>query len=587
MPQKSEKETPKFQKPAERDEWMNLTSLCGLYSNKEERKEKDESKRKEKEASKYNPKTSVRELNPYWKDGGEGLPTAKTKFMRPPDDDYNSSKYVSKGRSSNWRKRSPKRDDYRRRYDKNDDERHEYQTETYKRSYNKNDDRRNRSRESSPNVTIETKSYKSEDIIYESKEVFTASDKLKSENSEVKSENSEPSSSGMLTDKEMNDLAAKIVKAEILGNTSRVRELKEKLEKARELRNNPNATVTKNQDEEVLLTRTDAKGFSKPLDEKPAEYSGNKRKKVNTHDLGKRQKYYPDDGKYSLTNMFESEKFGSAAKQDEEFMKAASKLSKSDDLDDMFMDNIRKKESDEKSNRKERDRAIWEHKKMSQTLDDCKNCIQSSSMLKHLMVTLGETVFLSLPPYDPITEGHCLLIPIRHVSCSTQLDENEWAEILDFRKALTNMFKSENRNIIFYETAVNFHSYPHMIIHCVPLPEEQGDLAPIYFKKGIDECETEWSTNKKLINMAGKDVRRSVPKGLPYFWVSFGMKEGFAHVIEEQKYFPKFFAEEIIGGIMDLHHSKWRRAAAQKFDVQKARVVEFSKNWTKYDCTVK
>lgn len=497
---------------------MNLTSLAGLYSNKDKRKEDEEARKKEKEASRYDPKTNVRELNPYWK-SGDGLPSSSKPvpaFKRPSESD--DVRYSSKPKSSNWRK---------------------------------HDD--------SPTIIVKEK-FKTTEIIYENLE------------------KNEPGSSEMLSSKEMNDIAAKIVKAEILGNAERVEELKAKLERARELR----GKVV--EDEAVLLTKTDSRGFSRPLSGPSSDGDDRKRsKRVETHDSGKRQKFYPDDGRYSLQNMFENEKFGTADKQEEEFMKAASRLAKSDDLDDMFMDDIRKKGSDEKASRKERDRAIWEHQKMSQTLDDCRRCIQSSD--KHLMVTVGETIYLSTPAYEPITDGHCLLTPIRHVPCSTQLDENEWSEILDFRKSLTRMFKNEEKTVVFHETAVNINRYPHMVIHCVPLPVEQGDLAPIYFKKGIDECEMEWSTNKKLINMSGKDVRRCVPKGLPYFWVSFGMTEGFAHVIEEQKYFPKFFAEEIIGGILDLHHSKWRRAHAEKFEVQKSRVMDFSRGWTKYDCT--
>jgi hypothetical protein len=43
--------------------------------------------------------------------------------------------------------------------------------------------------------------------------------------------------------------------------------------------------------------------------------------------------------------------------------------------------------------------------------------------------------------------------------------------------------------------------------------------------------------------LSGKDVRRAVPKGLPYFAVDFGLDSGFAHVIEDEKMFPRNFAQ--------------------------------------------
>ena len=39
-----------------------------------------------------------------------------------------------------------------------------------------------------------------------------------------------------------------------------------------------------------------------------------------------------------------------------------------------------------------------------------------------------------------------------------------------------------------------------------------------------------------------KNIRRSIPKGLPYFHVDFGMQNGFAHVIEDEQIFPRNFA---------------------------------------------
>lgn len=45
------------------------------------------------------------------------------------------------------------------------------------------------------------------------------------------------------------------------------------------------------------------------------------------------------------------------------------------------------------------------------------------------------------------------------------------------------------------------------------------------------------------MDLSGKDVRRAVPKGLPYFAVDFGLDSGFAHVIEDEKMFPKNFAQ--------------------------------------------
>lgn len=105
------------------------------------------------------------------------------------------------------------------------------------------------------------------------------------------------------------------------------------------------------------------------------------------------------------------------------------------------------------------------------------------------------------------------------------------------------MFKDQDEDVVFFESAMHLHNMPHMVWNCVPVPIEIGDTAPIYFKKALLECETEWAINKKVIDLSSKDVRRSVPKSLPYFSVDFGMQGGYAHVIEDEKMFPNNFAE--------------------------------------------
>lgn len=52
-----------------------------------------------------------------------------------------------------------------------------------------------------------------------------------------------------------------------------------------------------------------------------------------------------------------------------------------------------------------------------------------------------------------------------------------------FRKTLTSMFMEKlDLDVVFFETAVYLQKFPHMILECVPMPRETGDLAPIYFK---------------------------------------------------------------------------------------------------------
>lgn len=109
----------------------------------------------------------------------------------------------------------------------------------------------------------------------------------------------------ILTDTELNALAAKAVKAEILGNKSLSEKLKSELEEAKKLK----AAAESNSEkptETVLLTRTDSRGFTVPVGTgKSGEFSGSgkRKRKVETHEPGGRVRYFPDDNKYSLKEM--------------------------------------------------------------------------------------------------------------------------------------------------------------------------------------------------------------------------------------------------------------------------------------------
>lgn len=277
---------------------------------------------------------------------------------------------------------------------------------------------------------------------------------------------------------------------------------------------------------------------------------------------------------------------------------------RNDDLDDIFTDKVRKNVSEHDLDKKERDRAIRDHQEMERTLDACDKCFDSPKLEKQLIVSLGKNVYLSLPWHEGLTTGHCLIAPLAHVACSTQLDDDVWQEMRQFMTALNRMFNSRKQDVIFFETARYLNRRPHMQIHCVPSAE--FEMAPFYFKKAIQESEAEWSTNKQLISLKDRDVRRAVPKELPYFWVNFGMDSGFAHVIEDQSQFPNNFAQviykyasilerilisgtlfvmlqETIGGLLNLDARLWRRP--RKIFNPIPKVKQFADWWALFDFT--
>ncbi|XP_072467310.1 CWF19-like protein 2 [Notamacropus eugenii] len=415
--------------------------------------------------------------------------------------------------------------------------------------------------------------------------------------------NSEDGPSQLLSEDEMNKLGAKLIKAELMGKMDLAVQLKAQLDKARKLKEIKMRESTRKsemegeslqEEQEVVLVRTDHSGRVWPVSApgvplEPKERRG-KKQMVTTHIDKERVRYFHDDDDLNLKDLIKNEKMGTAEDQNRAFMKMASKLTEKTDkdyysLDDMFVSKAAKKECFGGDEEKQKKKAISEHQKLAAQMEKCPYCFDSSQLPKHLVVAIGVKVYLCLPNCQSLTEGHCLIVPLQHHTAATVLDEDIWEEIQSFRKALVRMFEDKELDCIFLETNMNMHKRYHMVYECIPLPKEVGDMAPIYFKKAIMESDEEWSMNKKLVDLSSKDIRKSVPKGLPYFSVDFGLQGGFAHVIEDQQKFPHYFGKEIIGGMLDAEPRLWRKGVRENFDTQRKKVLQFAQWWKPYDFT--
>ncbi|NWR72582.1 C19L2 protein, partial [Centropus unirufus] len=186
-------------------------------------------------------------------------------------------------------------------------------------------------------------------------------------------------------------------------------------------------------------------------------------------------------------------------------------------LDDMFVSKAAKRARSGEEEEIQRRKAIREHQLLAARMEKCPYCFDSSELQKHLVIAIGTK----------------LIETILYCFFFKQM----------FRNALVKMFEAKDLDCVFLETNMSMKRRYHMVYECIPLPKEVGDMAPIYFKKAIMESDEEWSVNKKLIDLSSKDVRKSVPKGLPYFSVDFGLQGGFAHIIEDQHKFPHYFGK--------------------------------------------
>ena len=651
----------------QRDSWMEMPTLSAITgqttSQADIRKEKERKKREEAEKAQQRPGEHVRELNPFWKDGGKGLPKEENAEVK--------SKPIAGDGGKSWLRRAYKRaveqaTEEGRSLEEVAAERwgsleriHSMLTsaginpgtlsgthQTTMSSHSKTssphrhqegrqhgsagggflkpgDDTggRHLARSHFAGVGSSTRSpqrshgwrRKAEQSVEEEdvKEYYnfvadspTNKDSPTEEvpveeeiNEPVQDDTPDSPTLPPVTEAELNAIGAKIMRAELMGNTAKVESLKRELEALRARKEQQSSRQqshkgSKSKDKVIVLTKTDRLGNVRPaeFDDDSRGKSHKMRQTSRSHDKkGKRERYFADDDRYTLQDLMREEMSTSAEDTQVAIAKMAGKFVRAANSDDTVDDVLDYAGSSKHNPGKERDKerkfAALESKQMTEILDNCKYCFDNSRARKHLIVAIGISVYLAAPDYESLTDGHCLLVPMQHVVCSTALDENVWSEIQVFKKGLTRMFSDMDQDVVYVESYTDTKRKAHMIIECIPIPKEEGFMAPMYFKKAIMECDEEWAQNKKLVDTSKKGLRNSVPPGFPYFSVDFGISGGYAHVIEDKAKFPHYFGKEIIGGMLDVEPRLWRKPRHENFERQKDKVLQISEWWKPYDWT--
>ncbi|CAO2650334.1 Nn.00g016260.m01.CDS01 [Neocucurbitaria sp. VM-36] len=244
-----------------------------------------------------------------------------------------------------------------------------------------------------------------------------------------------------------------------------------------------------------------------------------------------------------------------------------------------------------------RNQAIQDYQRTNRILDSCPLCHHEDKSPPQPplapIVSLGTRTFLTLPTEPEISEGSAVIVPIQHRTNLLECDDDEWEEIRNFMKCLTRMYHDQGRDVIFYENAANPARKLHAAMSAVPIPFELGDTAPAFFREAILTSDDEWSQHKPIIDTLkasrsgqGKQAfRRSLAKEMPYFHVWFELDGGMAHVVEDERRWPRgdLFAREVLGGMLDVGVEVVKRQG--RWVKGDRRAEKWRKGWRKWDWT--
>lgn len=223
----------------------------------------------------------------------------------------------------------------------------------------------------------------------------------------------------------------------------------------------------------------------------------------------------------------------------------------------------------------------------------CPLCVEGGKGDKALRISLGNSSYLALPSSGRLVPGHALIVPMQHGVSGRSCDEDVADEMRNFKKCLLKMHGAAGHSVVFIEThlggggagSIGAHGY----IEAVPVPPEAAATAPMFFRKAIDEAESEWSTHaaKKCIPTSGASgLRTAIPPNFPYFHVEFGLREGFVHVIDDVAKWNKHFGRDVLIGLLDLPE-EWTRAKPRRVGPQEAvqQAASFAAAFEPHDWT--
>ncbi|XP_060519508.1 CWF19-like protein 1 [Cylas formicarius] len=145
----------------------------------------------------------------------------------------------------------------------------------------------------------------------------------------------------------------------------------------------------------------------------------------------------------------------------------------------------------------------------------CWFCLASPSFEKHLVVTVGESCYLSMAKGGLVDE-HLLICPIEHFQSSLSCSEDIQREMIHFKEALRKFYERKDQVPIFSER--NYKT-SHMQLQVIPIPRKAtNELQDIF----IEESEVQGFKLEEL----GPNSRfhQVMPPKIPFFSVELPNK---------------------------------------------------------------
>uniref|UniRef100_A0AAR5Q6T1 Cwf19-like C-terminal domain-containing protein n=2 Tax=Dendroctonus ponderosae TaxID=77166 RepID=A0AAR5Q6T1_DENPD len=175
----------------------------------------------------------------------------------------------------------------------------------------------------------------------------------------------------------------------------------------------------------------------------------------------------------------------------------------------------------------------------------CWFCLASPSVEKHLVITVGESCYLTLAKGGIVPE-HFLICPMEHFQNTLACSEEIRQEMAQFKEAIRKFYHRRDTVPVFFER--NYKT-SHMQLQAVPIPQQATrELKDIF----LDESEAQGCRLEELESHSRLD--QVVPPKTPYFTVELPDGQTLFTKIQGSLNFPLSFGREVLasGPVLDM-----------------------------------
>jgi len=186
---------------------------------------------------------------------------------------------------------------------------------------------------------------------------------------------------------------------------------------------------------------------------------------------------------------------------------------------------------------------------------DCWFCLSSPKVEKHLVVSIGEEVYLALAK-GPLVPEHVLILPITHYGSASQLPDAVWEEVEKYQKSLEKCFREKlGKTCIVYErNTPSKAGQVHCHLQVVPIPLDLEDKVGEHVVECGAQCNIEFQHNQNWRDE--EDLENYVVYTVP------STKATQLHKIPAGQRHPLNFAREVVANLLGMpERADWKNCA--------------------------